>query len=53
MRGVANLSLAILSDIVHSQMGVKESNSCLSAIRETRRSVQVGQQIGENKEVLG
>ena len=52
MRNLSNFSLAIGVDILRGQVGEKESRAVLGSIRETRRNVQVGQQIGENKEVL-
>ena len=52
MRHLGNFSLAVGLDVLYGQLGAKETNSILGAVRETRRNIQVGQSIGENKHVL-
>jgi hypothetical protein len=52
MRGLANLSLGITLDLLTGHLAGKSATPILSGIRETRRTVQAGQQIGERREVL-
>ena len=52
MRHLGNFSLAIGVDVLRGQIGSREATSVLGAVRETRRNIQVGQSIGENKQVL-
>ncbi len=52
MRHLANFALATGIDVLRGKMGERCSRQILGSIRETRRTIQVGQQIGETKKVI-
>lgn len=52
LRHLANTAGAIIQDTVFGLMGTREASVALSGVREVRRTVQVGQQIGENRQVV-
>lgn len=52
MRDLANFSIAHSIDTLRGQVGVREANTSLRAIGETRKLIVDGQRVGYNKEVL-
>ena len=52
MRDVANFALGVGVDILRGYIGSRDGHAVLSSVRETRRAVEVGQRIGERKDVL-
>jgi hypothetical protein len=52
MRHLANFALGVGLDVLHGMIGTREAGAVLGSVRETRRTVQAGIQIGENRPVL-
>lgn len=52
MRDLANFTIAHSIDVLQGQIGVREGNTSLRAISETRKLIVDGQRVGYEKAVL-
>lgn len=49
---MGNFALGVGVDILRGNVGSRDGGAILASVREARRSVEVGQKIGQNKDVL-
>lgn len=52
MRNLGNFALGVGVDILRGAVGSRDGQTVLASVREARRTVEAGQKIGANKQVL-